>query len=180
MDYERDYDTFWKSGEAACVGFSVYTNQYTKGNNGLMVVTGVADHICYKCSSNEEYEYIRRLFEEQGSQLYQSEISGRRIALIELPQGYMTPWGPLNYLELADQKSDGSQKSGWDHIEIRIWYYDRIVKGLIDAGVKVVEKPRPHHTTHEIILPNKFRFVFTNELLVDKIRYKEMDPLRSK
>lgn len=165
-----NYEEFYKKGEAKVVSFNVYTSKYKE------MVDGVADHICYKCSSKEEYEAIRSLFEDQGVSFWQSYISGRRIAVVQLPKEFHTHWGPIRYLELADQKPDGSQKSGWDHIEIRTWYYDETIKCLLEAKKDVEEKVRPHHTTHQIILPNKFRFVFTNEMLVNKIRYKEMNP----
>ncbi len=159
-----DFAKFIKQGEAAVVSFNVYSAAQLQD-----LVAGAADHICYKCSSSEEYEKIRSWFEEEGVFIYQTEISGRRIATIKLKQPFLTGWGPIEYLELSDQKPDGSQKSCWDHIEIRTWYYDRTVNEVKQAGIDVMHKIRPHHATHEIALPNGFKFVFTNNMLVDKI-----------
>ena len=163
-----NYEEFYKKGEAKVVSFNVYTSKFKK------LVAGVADHICYKCSSREEYEAIRLMLEEQGASFWQSYISGRRIAVVQLPNEFCTHWGPIRYLELADQKPDLSQESGWDHIEIMASNYTEAIKRVEELGEEVQEKVRPHHTTHQIVLPNKFRFVFTREMLIDKIRNEEI------
>lgn len=82
-------------------------------------VPWMIDHVCYKCESNESY---RRMYEMLSGGLATeydtSYISGRKIATMI----FTTPIVAYSYttrvLELSDQKPDGSQKEGFDHIEI--------------------------------------------------------------
>ena len=83
-----------------------------------------ADHICYKCGSTESFISVRSMFESpseidtRGIRINQSYISKRRIALITLKELIETSAGKIGLLELSDQKPDGSQDEGFDHIEI--------------------------------------------------------------
>lgn len=133
------------------------------------------DHICYKCSNKKEFEHIRAFFEEHGQFIYQAEISGRPIATIKFKEPLVCERGEVWYLELSDQKPDGSQTSRWDHMEVKhnTDDYGGLVQSAQDLGLDVVEKFRPHHTTHEVKLENGFKLVFTREMLGEKIK-KEM------
>ena len=83
-----------------------------------MTPDATADHICYKCESSEEFESMRKMFESSSVFIYQSIISQRRIAIVKFLEPIQTSLGPIWFLELSDQKPDGSQKSEFDHIEI--------------------------------------------------------------
>lgn len=65
---------------------------------------------------------------------------------------------------------------GFDHIEA--YPVGRSYKALVqyfrERGVTVDEKKRPHHTTHDITLPNGLLFRLTQEPLVEKIKREEM------
>jgi predicted metalloenzyme YecM len=130
-----------------------------------------ADHICYKCDSAESFEHARALFEPAIGYLYQAKISGRRIALIRLPHPIETVLGPIHFLELSDQKPDGSQREGFDHIEA--YPTDRSYEDFIkqfEATENVVKVVRPHHTTHDIDIGDGFLFRCTEGPLVEKIK----------
>lgn len=134
-----------------------------------------ADHVCYKCASSEEFETIRSFFESQGF-IYQSIISKRRIAVIKLEQSIETSLGTIEYLELSDQKPDGSQKSSFDHIEI---YPQNItVKDLVEkieaGGLSGKRVERPHHTTYDFSLDTNFLVRIEPEALIEKIKLQEM------
>ncbi|MCX6715291.1 MAG: VOC family protein [Candidatus Uhrbacteria bacterium] len=143
-----------------------------------------ADHICYKCGSHEEFEHLRRLFETASPYLFQSTISDRLIAIIKLPQPILTVFGKIWFLELSDQKPDGSQMSGFDHIEI--YPLLRTIKGnpltgtenllgcLKICSVRFEKVVRPHHTTCDIQIENGFRIRIEEEPLIDKIKREEM------
>ena len=135
----------------------------------------VPDHICYKCKTREEFETIRDWYEEYGEWIYQTEISGRAIATIKLKNPFSLDIGEVWFLELSDQKPDGSQKGAWDHLEVKHEdnQYDWLVDQAGETGLDVIEKKRPHHTTHEVKLENGFKLVFTREMLGEKIK-KEM------
>lgn len=135
-----------------------------------------ADHICYKCESATSFEDMRRMFEGNAMYLYQSIISKRRIAIVRLQSPIETVLGPILYVELSDQKPDGSQREGFDHIEAypTAMSYDEMVHEL-EEREKVIRVERPHHTTHDIDMGNGFLFRCTQGLLIEKIKGSEMN-----
>lgn len=134
-----------------------------------------ADHICYKCGSRESFEKIRTMFEKESDFIYQSIISGRAIAYIRFKKGIETAIGTIHFLELSDQKPDGSQVEGFDHIEVypTSLSYDEMVKEL-EKTEEVVKVERPHHTTHDIEIGEGFLFRCTRGPLLEKIKTTEM------
>lgn len=134
-----------------------------------------ADHICYKCGSAESYEKIRAMFESNSKYIYQAIISRRRIAIIKLSKGIDTVLGPIEYVELSDQKPDNSQSDSYDHIEAFPigQSYDEMVSEF-ESTERVEKVVRPHHTTHDIDIGGGFLFRCTQGLLIDKIRTSEM------
>lgn len=135
-----------------------------------------ADHIGLKCSSKEVYELQRSYFEFNSRFIYQSIISKRRISIIGLMEGLVTSVGPLNYLELSDQKPDGSQKDIMDHLEIVPVgiSYQELVDDLKNKKVVIKETVKPHHTTYDIVLPSGFIVKLSQEILIEKIKREEM------
>jgi len=134
-----------------------------------------ADHICYKCGSRESFEKMRNMFERESLYIHQSIISNRPIAYIRFKKGIETSLGTILYLELSDQKVDGSQQEGFDHIEVfpTTISYDDMIKKLEETE-KVIKVERPHHTTHDIDIGEDFLFRCTREPLIDKIKREEM------
>lgn len=133
-----------------------------------------ADHICYKCGTTESFESLRAQFEGESRFMYQSIISNRRIAYIGFKQGIDTVLGTIQYLELSDQKQDGSQKEGFDHIEVfpTAFSYEVMVEEL-KATEKVIHVKRPHHTTDDIDIKEGFLFRATQGPLIEKIKAQE-------
>ncbi len=140
-----------------------------------LLSTIAADHICYKCESSNSFEHIRTLFESESTFIYQSIISGRRIAYIKIKNPINTVIGDIHYVELSDQKPDHSQKEGFDHIEVyptTISYTDLIQQ--IQQTTPIIEVVRPHHTTHDVALGPDHVIRFCHEPLVQKIKRQEM------
>lgn len=135
-----------------------------------------ADHIGYKCGSTESFEVRRRALEPESAYLHQAVISGRRIAYARLLRGIGSNLGMINFLELSDQKPDGSQKDAFDHVEIypTLGTYEELAAKLERAGERVVKVERPHHTTHDIALPSGFLIRLCREPLIEKIKREEM------
>ncbi len=136
-----------------------------------------ADHLCYKCGSRESFERLRTLFETESEYIYQSIISKRPIAYIKCKTGIATSLGTIHFLELSDQKPDGSQQDGFDHIEAYPvgWSYDDMVREL-EKTERVVKVERPHHTTHDVEIGEGEGFLFrcTRGPLLEKIKDGEM------
>ena len=162
----KDVSAFYEGARNAVEMFDRFLSDYD------LRVAVVADHICYKVSSPENFERMRRVFEGENKWLYQAIISGRRIATIRTHQTLETSAGGINLVELSDQKPDGSQTDGFDHIEIypTLITYRELVAHLKGRGLNVREIVRPHHTTHDIALDNRFIIRLTSDRLAEKIK----------
>jgi predicted metalloenzyme YecM len=166
-------EKFYKDSEK----FVEVLNAFAERNE--MQTLAVADHIGYKCSSKEVYEEWRAIFEMNSVYQYQSIISKRRISIIKLTTPLKTILGEIQYLELSDQKPDGSQKDGFDHVEV---YpagisYDELVHELEENGNNVQEVKKPHHSTHNISLREDFKLKIEPEALMTKIQREEMNQI---
>lgn len=164
-------EDFYNQAEANVQPFNNFV-----ANNGLVGEIG-ADHICYNCESGSVFEWMRRLFEAQSSFIYQSIISGRRIAYIKLKRKIPTVAGEINYLELSDQKPGGCQRNSFDHIEFYLIipadYHDYAWRLRVEKGLEVIEEKRPHHWTYGIPLGKDFTARLAPSRLVTKIRQRE-------
>lgn len=134
------------------------------------------DHVCYKCGSTEEFENIRKTLEFEEKFMYQSIISKRRIAYIGFSEPLNSIFGKVYYLELSDQKPDNSQKSKCDHLEPipNGISYESMVERFRNSNLEIVETIKPHHSTHDSILPNGVKVKMSSEKLIDKIHREEM------
>ena len=135
-----------------------------------------ADHIGYKCVDSEEFARLRSLLERESVFVYQSIISQRRIAVIKLLRPLQTVCGDIAFLELSDQKPDGSQVSGFDHLEV--YPHEGTVEELLaefqNAGVTFEKVTRPHHVTYDRSLMEGFKVRLEAESLIEKIKATEM------
>ena len=170
MTAPASLEAFYQAAEPYVSLFDTFASKYP------LIDYVVPDHICYKCGSRASFEKLRDIFEREGCWVFQSTISKRTIAYIRLKQPLKTVLGDINYLELADQKPDRTQRARFDHIEVypSEWTYDNMIKHLSDAGERVLVNERPHHSTHEIDIGSGFKFSCTRERLVDKIKREEM------
>ena len=135
-----------------------------------------ADHICYKCWSSQEFEQMRAMFEGESKFIYQSIISERRIAIVAFKKPIVTALGEIWHLELSDQKPDGSQVSGFDHIEIYPveGTMDELAAQIEASGFALEKVERPHHTTYDGRLGEHFKVRLEPEALITKIKAEEM------
>jgi predicted metalloenzyme YecM len=149
-------------------------NDFVKRHN--LKGNSLPDHICFKCSTTEYYERLKKLFDFESQFMYQSIISSRRITYIKFKIPLETDLGPIWYLELSDQKPDGSQVDGFDHIEIYSTdlSYDDFVKKFEIEGENIMKVARQHHTTYDIQLSSGFGIKLTSEQLIEKIKREEM------
>lgn len=136
-----------------------------------------ADHLCYKCGDTAEFEQLRAMFEKDSAYIYQSVISQRRIAIVAFREPVGTALGDIRFLELSDQKPDGSQESGFDHIEIypNSGDMDALAGALEAKGTTFTKVERPHHTTYDAVIDGKsFKVRLEPEALLRKIKRDEM------
>lgn len=158
-------ETWYEQAKKAAAHFDVFALSHE------LEIRVVADHIGYKCSSTEEFHELRKLFESNAIFVYQSIISKRRIAIIKLITPIETVCGSIYYFELSDQKPDGSQQGGFDHLEF--FPLSETVEELVNfltANQVLVEKAeRPHHVTYDISLTPQFKARIESESLIAKI-----------
>lgn len=161
---------FFKATAPVIVAFNTFVN-----DTGL-ADRAAADHICYKCASTDSFKTIRAMFEGESAFIYQSIISKRRIAIVRFNRTLETALGPINVLELSDQKPDGSQSEGFDHVEIYPTQgsTDDLVAYLRSQDVVIETVSRPHHTTHDLVLENGFKVRVEDGPLLEKIKTDEM------
>lgn len=136
----------------------------------------IIDHICYKCESKEEFETLRSYFEFDDKFVYQSIISKRRIAYVGFGTPLTSIFGNVCYLELSDQKPDGSQKATVDHIEpISVGIsYEEMLKRFTLPSTEVEETTKPHHSTHDITYDCGIKIKMNHEQLIHKIYRDEL------
>lgn len=159
---------FFTEAARSVTAFDVWVSRYSPA--------AIADHICYKCKSTEEFEHIRGLFESESAYIHQSIISNRRIAIVKFAKPIVTVLGDIWFLELSDQKPDGSQKSEFDHIEIypKAGSMNLLAADLESRGVAVEKIIRPHHTTFDAVVEGSFKVRIEPEPLMTKIIRDEM------
>jgi len=136
------------------------------------------DHVCYKCESSSEYDFIRSIIEKSpySLYLYQSFLSNRRVSYFKLTIPFKTEMGDINFLELADKKPDLDEISGFHHIEIYPvkTSLENILLTLKHNNIIPVFVNRPHHKTYDIKQPN-FIIRITHQPLIQEIFTNETE-----
>lgn len=162
-------DAFYKNVKPYVELFNAFCKKHALVGNSL------PDHLCYKCDSHETYTRMRSTLEAGCVYSYQSLISNRHITYLKLQKPIETMLGSIYFIELSDQKPDGSQVSKYDHIEVysTAKSYEEFVSELQEAG-NLVPHIRPHHSSHNIDIGNGFLFRTTQGPLIDKIKLEEM------
>lgn len=133
------------------------------------------DHFGLRTSSHSIYLELREIFSGHSLFIYESIISNRPISIIKLKIPLQTKLGVLHFLELSDQKPDGSQIDIFDHFEIvpQGMVYKELV-GLVKAsGVNLRENNKIHHSTFDIVLPDMV-IKLSKQMLIDKIKNEEI------
>jgi len=164
----KNLEDFFLAGQSSLNQFNIWAEKIKPAAR--------ADHLCYKCIDATEFEYLRSLFESASSFVYQSIISNRRIAIIKFQKPLETILGEVWFLELADQKTDGSQTSGFDHLEIypSSGSVEQLAEQLIEQKVPLEKIVRPHHTTYDTEIFGSFKVRIEPEPLIEKIKKMEM------
>ena len=166
----RTIEEFYLGAEKVIEEFDVFAER-SKAQNLIMV-----DHICYKCASTTTYEQLRSMFEFHSYYIYQSFISDRRIAYIRLMRDIPTKLNSIGFLELSDQRPDGSQIEGYDHIEIYPPNMDshQCLVTKLAAMENLRKVVRPHQVTYEVTLTENFHIKCATGPLLNKIITQEL------
>ncbi|MCB9092363.1 MAG: VOC family protein [Halobacteriovoraceae bacterium] len=78
------------------------------------------DHLCFRCSSHEEYDFFRGKLKEIGEKIHASIIGGREISLFKLNKAISFQGRSISIIELPAPKEGSSYVSGFEHAEFVI------------------------------------------------------------
>jgi predicted metalloenzyme YecM len=87
---------------------------------GFSVENKEIDHLCYRTSSNQNYEQIKKKFEAEGILLIESEVNGRLIATYKLQKPIQFEDWVIDLIEVPAPKPNKETKVGYEHIEVVI------------------------------------------------------------
>jgi predicted metalloenzyme YecM len=132
----------------------------------------IADHICIKCRSGEEYDQVRKIIESAKTTQfsYQAVLTGRRIAYCKLADGIPFGGSTINFIELSDHKKSDNI-AGVHHIEFypTAGTLQQLISILDEKNIHGDLKERPHHTSFDITMPDGFVIRLSEEPLIRKI-----------
>ena len=142
----------------------------------------VVDHLCFKSGSASEYDQLRAMLEATPPSAFfsQVQLTGRRVAYIGLRERVASVNNPIRFIELADKKPDAEETAGFHHAEIypTICGDAELIECLKESGETMQRHSRPHHTTHDLVLPGGFILRFTQRPLIEKIVDEQLSLLR--
>ena len=140
------------------------------------------DHLCYKGGSASEYEQMRAMLEATppSAFVYQVQLSGRRVAYVGLREGVVSSNNSIRFIELSDKKPGVDESAGFHHVGIypTTSGYDQLIQKLGDGGEIIQRQYRPHHTTHDLVLPGGFILRLTQRPLIEKIVEEQLSLIR--
>lgn len=76
------------------------------------------DHLCYRTSSEENYQEMKAVFLKLGTCLVESEINGRMIATYKLNSPIKYKKFVIPLVEVPAPKSSRPTEEGWEHFEV--------------------------------------------------------------
>jgi predicted metalloenzyme YecM len=164
-----NYDQFLNSAQSALTVVEVFLTKQE-------ISSLTPDHLCYKCSSHNEFLEVRAILEKESMYLYESWISTRLIAVLKLKKPIVTSFGIISFIELQDKKEGSGSLSGFTHIEFypKDGNYDAALATLVSRGLNIISDPTPHHPIHEILLTDSFVFRLEHEPVIEKIKREEL------
>ena len=93
------------------------------------------DHLCYRTSSENNYQKIKNCFQHIGELLVESEVNGRLIATYKLKEPILFKQHRIELIEVPAPKRGKTTIEGFEHIE-----------AVIDISFLELEKLFPHIT----------------------------------
>lgn len=137
---------------------------------------GTADHLCFKCGSHESYMGILEMLRHAKRYAYESIIGGRDITYLKLNRPLYSIVGPVYFLEISDQKPDGSQRNGFDHVEIypSLGDMQSLVNHLRRNGARFGDGSCAHHETFDSERIDGLMVRIEHGPLIHKIVHEEM------
>lgn len=131
------------------------------------------DHVCVRCGVPAMFDMTMVEMEPVSLFIHQTRIGGKRNAYFALkPEAaIMTHLGWVRFMELSDKPADDPRRAPFHHVEIYPTgiEYAKLIELLSSRGVTFELDERPHHVTHDHVLPDGRFARFTQVPLIDKI-----------
>jgi uncharacterized protein len=89
-------------------------------DNGLDISSYPIDHLCYRTSSEENYQKSKNYFSEKGKLLIESLVGGRMIATYKLDTPLIYRHFQIPLIEVPAPKAFRINQEGFEHIEVVI------------------------------------------------------------
>lgn len=133
-----------------------------------------ADHIGFTCATDDEFRALMERQNREFAWVHTVFLSERLVAYAKLRASAASAFGPVHFLEISGQKTDGSQTSRFNHLEVVPGgKMEHVVSLWGTRGVTGKPSGRIHHPTYDIVLDDGFEIRIEPEPLVKKI-VKEM------
>lgn len=82
---------------------------------GIFIINEEIDHLCYRTSSETNYQETKAFFEKNGTCLIESEINGRFISTYKLHSPIKFNNFVIPLVEVPAPKFNQTTKEGWEH-----------------------------------------------------------------
>jgi len=106
---------------------------HTLKSNSIDIDGLEIDHICYRTSSPENYQDIKKVFAKLGECLIESNVGGRPIATYKLNEPIIYKGRTIPLVEVPAPKNGKARAEGYEHIEV-----------VIDTSFEEIMKKYPH------------------------------------
>ena len=103
--------------------------------SGIQLGSWEIDHLCFRTSSLDNYEEMKKIFSGLGSLLVESDVNGRDIATYKFHEAVIYKNFIIPLVEIPAPKQGRAIDEGWEHIEV-----------VIDISFEELMKKYPHLT----------------------------------
>ncbi len=106
-----------------------------------------ADHICFRCESQDDYSNYKSLLNTLGQLLTESPVNGRLISTFKLNKPIESTLGDIALIELPAPKAGKFHATGFEHVEF-----------VLSESIDNFHKKHPH-----LVLPNSKHKILNQE-----------------
>lgn len=112
------------------------------------------DHVCYRCISDDQYDFMKDVLHQHSQLLDESEIWWRRVSIWKLSEPFETVWWVIPCVELSAPKSDNTHPEWREHIEIVVEDLENIYQHYKELITETKWFTKARNRDLEIEFPN--------------------------
>lgn len=119
--------------------------------SGIQIGSWEIDHLCFRTSSLDNYEEMKRIFSGLGTLLVESDVNGRDIATYKFHEPIIYKNYIIPLVEVPAPKPGRDIDEGWEHIEVVIDIsFDELMKKY--SGLNFDTKALSKELNPELVL----------------------------